>query len=117
MADGGTVLALVGGEVQPGGLGEPVCGAILSGIDAELGGVHPQADDPLRTAAPADLDQAFGELEPGLAAVGPVHVADEHDPAAGLGLTGCETLLEPGEDVLEVLAAARCRVGVKKLSR
>lgn len=80
---------------------------VVGRIDAQLGGVHPDANDPPRRTLTTQVHEMFNKLEPSAATERSIHVADEHDPGPGLLLARSEAALKPEHDLLEVLTAGQ----------
>lgn len=106
--DGGgrRVLALMGGQPEPGGARRLVRRSVRHRIDAQLGRVHADADDAFDPAGrgPSKLCEPLHQLQPRCRSESAVHVRDGQAGGSGLRLCCGETLVEPGNDVREFLA-------------
>ena len=116
---GRRVLALVGGEAEPGGASRRKGGAVRRRIDPELGRVHADADDAIHAGGTrtSQLGEPLDQLETRGGPEGPVDVGDQETRDAGFGLGGGDPLVRPPTMAARSWPPARCRAGVKKDSR
>ena len=86
-------------------------------VDAELGRIAADPDDPLGASGPPQLAQRLDQLEARPGPVGAVHVADQRAADAGGGLGPRDPSVSPATISPRSWPAARWRAGVKNISR
>ena len=80
-------------------------------VDAQLGRIHADSDDPLGAARPAQGDEQLDEFEPGGRPVGAIHVGDQRGSHPGVGLGRRDPRGQPVDDAPEIVSGGEVARG------